>query len=191
MNAEAKASLRARMRTIMQRIPDEKRQTDSEKLRSLLSEQPFFQRASSILFFAPLPAEIDVWPLLETTLAADKVIALPCFDAGTQVYRSRRVKSLHVEIVSGQFGIREPAVSCLELPLDQLELALVPGVAFDRRGNRLGRGKGFYDRLLQDFRGTKAAIAFDEQITNEVPAGKNDVRMDYVVTPTRCVKTGR
>jgi 5-formyltetrahydrofolate cyclo-ligase len=124
-------------------------------------------------------------------LVIDKVVALPCFDADKQVYRSRRLKNVHVEIVSGQFGIREPAASCIEMPLDQLDLVLVPGVAFDLQGNRLGRGKGFYDRLLKDFRGTKAAIAFDEQMTAGVPVEKNDVRMDYVVTPTRSVKISR
>jgi len=75
-------------------------------------------------------------------------------------------------------GIREPATGCIEIPPDDLDLVLVPGVAFDLHGNRLGRGKGFYDRLLQNFRGTKCGIAFDEQIVEKIPAEKTDVRMD-------------
>jgi len=188
---EQKSALRRQMQAASKTISAEKRRADSQKLCALLAARPFFQDAASILFFAPLPGEIDIWPLLEKALAADKVAALPCFDADDRVYRSRRVKNLHVEIVSGKFGIREPATSCIEMPLDQLGLVLVPGVAFDAQGNRLGRGKGFYDRLLKDFRGIKAAIAFDEQLTAEVPSEKNDVRMDYVVTPTRCVEIGR
>ena len=187
----AKSALRQKIIATMKAFPTGKRDADSKKLCALLAAQPFFQRARSILFFAPLPAEVDIWPLLPPALSIDKVVALPCFDADARVYRSRRVKNLHVEIVSGQFGIREPAVGCIEMPLDDLELVLVPGVAFDLVGNRLGRGKGFYDRLLQDFKGTKAAIAFDEQVVAEVPSEKNDVRMDYLVTPTRCVSIKR
>jgi 5-formyltetrahydrofolate cyclo-ligase len=67
-------------------------------------------------------------------------------------------------------------------------LILVPGVAFDLRGGRLGRGRSYYDRLLTEIQGIKCGVAFDEQIVETVPAGSLDVRMDFVLTPTRCVK---
>jgi 5-formyltetrahydrofolate cyclo-ligase len=70
-------------------------------------------------------------------------------------------------------------------------LVIVPRLAFDAQGHRLGLGKGFYDRMLQDFRGKKAGIAFDEQIVDAVPAEKNDVKMDFVLTPTRCLACNR
>jgi 5-formyltetrahydrofolate cyclo-ligase len=166
----------------------EQRRLDSEKLCAKLKEQPFFRDAASILFFAPLPNEVDLWPLLEEAVAGNKPVALPCFDAEKQRYISRRVKNLRVEIVSGRFGIREPSNACVDISLDDLDLVLVPGVAFDRAGRRLGRGKGFYDRLLQHFRGKKAGIAFDEQLVENVPTEATDVRMDFILTPTRCVE---
>lgn len=89
---------------------------------------------------------------------------------------------------NGQFGIREPKASCAEIPLERLGLILVPGVAFDLHGRRLGRGRGFYDRLLPEIRGVKCGVAFDEQMVDTVPAGRLDMRMDFVLTPTRCVK---
>jgi 5-formyltetrahydrofolate cyclo-ligase len=98
------------------------------------------------------------------------------------------VTDIHVEILSGQFGIREPAPTCVEIPLADLDLVLVPGVAFDASGHRLGRGKGYYDRLLEHFAGKKIGIAFDEQMVGAVPTEKNDGRMDVIVTPTGCVK---
>jgi len=67
-------------------------------------------------------------------------------------------------------------------------LILVPGVAFDLRGGWLGRGRGFYDRLLAGFHGIKCGVAFDEQMVEEVPTGTLDVRMDFVLTPTQCVE---
>jgi len=74
--------------------------------------------------------------------------------------------------------------------LGRLDLILVPGVAFDLRGRRLGRGRGFYDRLLLETGGVKCGIAFDEQIAGEVPTGKYDLQMNFILTPTRCVETG-
>ena len=161
---------------------------DSEKLCAKLKEEPFFRNAASILFFAPLPEEPDLWPLLNEMLAGNKMVALPCFDADNQLYQPRRITDIHVEILSGKFGIREPAPTCIAVPLDDLDMVLVPGVAFDLNGHRLGRGKGYYDRLLQNFGGKKMGIAFDEQLVEAVPAESNDVRMDWILTPTRCVK---
>lgn len=182
-----KSDLRSAMRRTLEIVTEEKRRLDSEKLCARLKEQPFFQNARSILFFASLPKEPDLWPLLKEALAANKMVALPCFDADNQRYHPRRVKDIHVEILSGQFGIREPAPTCIAMPLDDLDLVFVPGVAFDMHGHRLGRGKGFYDRMLQNFKGTKTGIAFDEQMVDTVPAEKNDVRMDLILTPTRCL----
>ena len=183
----SKADWRREISTVLKNLPRKKRRTDSETLRARLKEQDFFRGARSVLFFAPLPDEVDLWPLLEETISSGKVVALPCFDADNQRYASRRVENVRVEILSGQFGIREPSVGCIEMPLDDLELVLVPGVAFDLNGHRLGRGKGYYDRLLENFTGKKVGIAFDEQIVEAVPRESLDVRMDYILTPTRIV----
>ena len=191
MNADKQAEkneLRVKIRAAVNSMPPEKRKSDSEKLCALLRGQPYFQTAQSILFFAPLPQEPDLWPLLGETLAGKKMIALPCFDADNQIYQPRRVMDLHVEILSGKFGIREPMETCVAIPPNDLDLVLVPGVAFGLDGHRLGRGKGYYDRLLQSYSGTKVGIAFDEQIVEAVPSESNDVRMDVILTPTRSVK---
>src|ERR1700722_18903981 len=184
---EAKAELRAKMRAVLKNLSAEKRRLDSEKLCANLKEQDVFQNAGSILFFAPLPEEPDLWPLLNEMLAGKKMVALPCFDADNETYVPRHVQDIHVEILSGKFGIREPATTCIAIPLDDLDLVLVPGVAFALDGHRIGRGKGFYDRLLENFTGEKIGITFDEQIVETIPAEENDVLMDLILTPTRCL----
>jgi 5-formyltetrahydrofolate cyclo-ligase len=101
------------------------------------------------------------------------------------------VQNLQNEIVPGKFRVREPKSSCVKIPPDKIGLALVPGVAFDLRGNRLGRGRGFYDRLLAEVRGVKCGIAFEKQIVEIIPAAAHDVRMDFILTPACCVKSGK
>jgi 5-formyltetrahydrofolate cyclo-ligase len=185
---EQKAILRKEIRAALQKIPLSALAAASAKIRTRLKEQPFWRDAASILFFASQPDEVDVWPLLEETLAGGKIIALPRFDSASNDYLACRVQNPQNEIGPGQFGIREPKAGCLEMPLERLELILVPGIAFDLSGRRLGRGRGYYDRLLPEILGIKCGIALDEQIVNAVPAGKLDVQMDFILTPTRCVK---
>ena len=191
MDAEtlkAKQALRSKILAVREEISLEKRRLDSEKLRARLKEQSLFQHAGTILFFAPMPEEPDVWPLLEETLSGGKIAALPRFDKANRRYAPHRVQNLRTEIATGYFGIREPAAGCPEMPLSDFDLVLVPGVAFDLHGRRLGRGKGYYDRWLAGYAGTKIGLAFDEQVVETLPAGKQDVRMNFILTPTKCVK---
>jgi 5-formyltetrahydrofolate cyclo-ligase len=187
---EQKDALRKIICAELKNISPKARNTASAQLRIRLVEQSFWKNAASVLFFAPLPDEIDLWPLLEKS-TYEKNVALPSFDDTNQFYKLRQVKDVHREIVSGQFGIREPNANCVQIPFDNLDLILVPGVAFDLRGNRLGRGRGFYDRLLRETRGLKCGVAFDEQVVGEVPVEAHDLLMDFILTPTRCVETGK
>ena len=131
---------------------------------------------------------MDVWPLLEETVAGGKIVALPRFDPSDQIYTAGRVQNPRTEIAIGQFGIREPKLFCSEIVLSRLDLILVPGVAFDLRGRRLGRGRGFYDRLLVVTGGVKCGIAFDEQLVEKIPAEAHDEPMDFILTPIQCVE---
>lgn len=184
----AKAALRKQIRASLQKISPAAREAASVQARALLKEQSFWGKAASVLFFAPVPGEVDVWPLLEEALHTGKTAALPRFDAEDKNYVACRVQNLRSEIVTGEFSIREPAAKCAEIPFGKFDLVLVPGVAFDLRGCRLGRGRGFYDRLLMEVRGIKCGVAFDEQIVNEIPVGTPDIPVDFILTATRCVK---
>jgi 5-formyltetrahydrofolate cyclo-ligase len=184
--ALAKTALRATMRTALARITPAVREEESISLCERL--QPQLRSAGIILFFAPLASEPDIWPMLETALADGKTVALPWFDAATQTYRARCVADPVAEIVAGRFGVREPAESCLEIPPDAFHLVLVPGLAFDLAGNRLGRGKGYYDRLLKTVRGIKCGICHTLQLTHQIPAEPHDAKVDFILTPDRCVR---
>ena len=181
----AKAALRKQIRDALEKISPAARTALSAQIRDRLKEQAIWKNAGAVLFFSPLPDELDLWPLLEDALAGGKIAALPRFNPAAKSYIACRVQNLRSEIVTGEFGIREPAARCAGIPLDRLDLILVPGVAFDLQGRRLGRGRGFYDHLLADVRGVKCGITFDEQMVNDVPAGPSDVRMNFILTPPR------
>jgi 5-formyltetrahydrofolate cyclo-ligase len=138
--------------------------------------------------YAPVSGELDVWPLLSAALRANKLVALPRYDPVKEQYVGCRIKDPEKELVLGRYGIREPAVHCAPIALNQLDFVLVPGVAFDLRGRRLGRGGGYYDRILAEARGQMCGVAFDEQIAREVPVGPHDSDVNCILTPTRWIE---
>jgi 5-formyltetrahydrofolate cyclo-ligase len=182
----AKSALRTQIRAALERISPAVRAVESIGLCDRL--EPQLHSARRILFFAPLPDELDVWPLLEKLLASGKICALPCFDAATQSYPARQVNNPAADIAIGKFGVREPVPGCAEISLAKFDLVLVPGVAFDLHGNRLGRGRGFYDRILAGASGVKCGVAHDFQLLEGIPAEPHDVKVNFILTPSRGVK---
>jgi 5-formyltetrahydrofolate cyclo-ligase len=182
----AKTTLRQKMRAALEKISPAVRAVESIELCERLKAQ--MPSAHTILFFAPLPDELDVWPVLELSLALGTNCALPFFDAEKKTYGARRLTNLATEIVAGKFGVREPIASCPEVSLDKFDLILVPGMAFDLSGNRVGRGQGFYDRLLKNISGIKCGVGYDFQLLEKIPAEPHDAKVDFILTPSRCVR---
>ncbi|MGA2176633.1 MAG: 5-formyltetrahydrofolate cyclo-ligase [Verrucomicrobiota bacterium] len=181
----SKADLRRSLRAAIDRLGAAERAAASAQARNLLRRQPVWTSAQAILFYAPIAGEIDLTLLLEEAVAAGKAVALPGFVARTGTYDAFQISHLGRDCVPGKLGISEPSPSCPAFPLNRLDLALVPGLGFDLSGHRLGRGRGFYDRLLAGLAGTKCGVAFDPQIVARVPAETHDIRMNFILTPTR------
>jgi 5-formyltetrahydrofolate cyclo-ligase len=154
----------------------------------LLGQQAVWKQAQSILFYAPIGHELDLWPLLIEALAIGKTVALPSFNTETNFYTACQIREPARDLKLGKFGIREPAEHCSLMAIYRLDLVLVPGIAFDLHGHRLGRGKGFYDLLLTLVRGTTCGVAFDEQIVSEIPVESHDISVNCILTPTRWIE---
>ena len=157
----------------------------SLQLCALLEKQELWQKAQSILFYAPLPDEPDIWQLLLDSIARKKTVLLPRFEVEQGHYSACLIRDVSRDLRAGKFGIREPVETCEKIPLNRLDLILVPGIAFDLQGHRLGRGKGFYDRLLATLHGPTCGVAFDQQIVERIPIEPHDIRLNYILTPTR------
>jgi 5-formyltetrahydrofolate cyclo-ligase len=181
-----KSDLRQKIREALGKISLAVRMVESHDLCRRL--EPQLHSAHTILFYAPRADELDVWPLLEKLLKTPTVCALPAFDDATQFYSARRVKNLETDIFTGRFGVSEPLVELEEIPLHKFDLILVPGLAFDLSGNRLGRGKGFYDRILSAASGIKCGVGYDFQLVENVPAESHDAKVDFIFTPSQGVR---
>ena len=181
-----KTALREMVRAQLGKISPAVRAVESIELCERLKAQ--MPSAHTVLFFAPLPDELDVWPVLELSLALGTNCALPFFDAEKKTYGARQIQNVAADIVVGKFGVREPAADCAEISLSRFDLVLVPGLAFDLSGNRLGRGQGFYDRLLEEASGIKCGVSYDFQLLEKIPAEPHDAKVNFILTPSRCVR---
>lgn len=124
--------------------------------------------------------ELSTRPLLACLWAAGVPVVLPRVVGSTLTLHRVATES---ELVRGRFGIPEPAPDAPEVPPTEPDLIVVPGVAFDRSGNRIGFGKGYYDRLLESASARTVGAAYAFQILESVPTEPHDRRMDFLMTP--------
>ena len=181
---QQKTALRERLRAELLALTRAQREDAAVEICARLVEQPAWRNARAVLLFAPLPDEPNVRPLLHAALDAGKLTALPRFSIATDSYEAAVIGNPEKDLVEGKFGVLEPAAVCRVAELKRLDLVLVPGVAFDWQGHRLGRGKGFYDRLLVGVSGKTCGVAFDQQLVAAIPVEPHDVRLNCILTPS-------
>lgn len=183
----AKSELRQRLGDRFARVTAAERAEASSKVVAALRSWEVWRRAERTLFYAPMAAEVDVWPLVEEAWSTGRLVVLPRYRPAGRQYEGAVVQDPERDLVTGRLGIREPAGHCRTYVLNQLDLVLVPGLGFDAFGRRLGRGRGFYDRLLAQAGGVFCGVAMDWQWLPFVPVEPHDVILDYVATPSRGV----
>jgi 5-formyltetrahydrofolate cyclo-ligase len=185
--AEQKQALRRLIREREQKVSPEQKAAASARLCDRLRLEPVWQESRRILSFLPMAGEPDVRPLLEEALATKETVALPRYNAQRGDYDICLLTGL-ASLEPGHFGILEPGAGCPVLRREWLDFVLVPGLAYDMMGRRLGRGKGYFDRLLAGVQGHKCGVAFDWQVVEEVPVEGHDVGVHSLLTPSRFVR---
>ena len=187
----SKAALRRELRAVAKDFSPTQRAEASTRICQRLQDQAVWRDAGSVLLYVPQAGEPDVWPLVAEALSLGKTVALPHYSAAEGRYMARRVVAPEREMAPGQFGILEPAPTCPVVELNKLDLLLVPGIGFTLNGRRLGRGKGYYDRLLAEASGIKCGVAFDWQVLIEIPIEAHDILLTCILTPTRWHEVSR
>ena len=171
-----KKELRAKIKALKKEHTKEQLLEQSEKILAKLEQHPDFIKADKIMLYSALPDEVHTQAFLEKWHLKKHVI-LPTV-VGDDIIPVEYGKDIAFAV--GDFNIMEPQNEPYQGDFD---LIIVPGVAFDKRGNRLGRGRGYYDRFLsQHMEVKRIGICFDFQLVEEVPSEDFDIRMDEVIT---------
>jgi 5-formyltetrahydrofolate cyclo-ligase len=163
---------------------------------ALIKERLFgleeFQRSQTILFYVSYGSEVATHKMIQACLASGKKVVVPCTDAKNRklsLSELRRWEDLGV----GAYLIPEPRVECrCDVSLDAVDLIIIPGIAFDPAGHRIGHGMGYYDRLLsENVKAIKVALAFELQLVEKIPSEHHDVSVDIIITEKRIIHTNK
>jgi 5-formyltetrahydrofolate cyclo-ligase len=187
---EAKRSVRERVLRARDAMPAHLRVAASTAIAATLSRRPDFIAARVVLLTLPFGSEWDTGPLLSAALAGSKTVAVPRVNQERHMLEIHAVCDAAREIAPGYRGIPEPRADCPPVALASIDWVLVPGVAFDAEGRRIGYGGGYYDRLLPllDRAAARVAGAFELQVVERVPAAPHDTTVDAIVTERRTLE---
>lgn len=188
-----KAKLRREMKAALAAMPPDRVAQKSHAACSALARLEEFHAADAVMLYMPIRGEVDSTPLALAAWQQDKTVVLPRVSWQQPHLIPVRCRSLDDEqMVEGRYGIREPADG-EPWPYADIDLIVLPALAFDRGGNRLGRGGGFYDRFLAEpgVRAFLCGLGFAEQVVDGLPARSHDQPLDALVTDQEVLRFDR
>ncbi len=180
-----KAAIRRKILDRRQSQDSEVRAAHSRRIITALLKHEAFIKAKAVLVYLSKDEEVGTAALLAPAFESGKRVFVPVVDRDSDEIRIAELPGPDTPYQLGPFGIRQPVKENLNfVSPEAVDLVVAPGVAFDRKGGRLGHGKGYYDRLLSRLGShvTRVALAFDFQVLDAVPQDGSDVRMDTLIT---------
>jgi len=180
-----KKQLRAQLRAQRRSVPDLEIREKSRAVAEWVIGSKEFDRAGTVALYRACFGEVDTDDIFNAAKSAGKSLLYPHTDKANTALRFGVVGSLD-RMEPGEWGIPEPPRGTQWIPVERIDLLVMPGVAFDRLGGRLGMGGGYYDRVLAKFSEgvVRMGIAYDFQVVDSVPMDENDKRVDCLVTET-------
>lgn len=176
------------MRSLRRSLSPQEREVQSLLLCQRIAAWHVYNRAGRVLFYYPTAGEISLIPLIQRAWAEGKQVALPRVEQDGCM--SARLYAPGDVLPLGAYAIPAPSGDAVCFGVDELDLVLAPGTAFDVQGNRLGQGGGYYDRYLAGGQAIKAGVGYDFQLIATVPEQAHDIKMNAVFTPGTTVQIG-
>jgi 5-formyltetrahydrofolate cyclo-ligase len=186
-----KKELRKQIITARDHLTDEEITAKSATIAEKLYSLPAFDRAETIMYFVSFGSEVDTRPMVEETIRRGKIALAPKAVPQSRELIPSKILDWESDLVPGYYNIPEPRAGALRpYAPEQIDLLIVPGVAFDLKGNRLGYGGGYYDRFFSLLKTDTSLVAlvFDLQIVPEVPVDEWDRPVDCVITEKRLIE---
>jgi 5-formyltetrahydrofolate cyclo-ligase len=187
---ELKRGIRDDIVKTIQSIPVEDLQKKNLQIENRLFEFANFREANISLLYMPHDNEVDTKPIIQRCLDYNKLIVLPAFNIDNFTMTLLKVDNLGDDLKSGPRGILEPDPNhCKVVPIERIDIAILPGIALDEKGGRIGSGEGYYDRLVPRLPITtrKVALAYECQIVQQIPMESHDKHVDIIITEERII----
>lgn len=185
---ETKHQIRTDVLKTLESYTKEEFKEKCETIEVRLFEFANFLEAAVTLIYVPIDRQVTTASIIRRSMDYNKIVTLPAFEPGRFKMHLMKIDNPDKDLVAGPRGIIQPDLSrCKLIPLERIDIAIVPGIAFDEKGGRLGTGGGYYDRLLPKLSVTtrKVSIAFEDQIVPQVPMEPHDRYIDIIITEKR------
>jgi 5-formyltetrahydrofolate cyclo-ligase len=178
-----KVELRRKLQNCLLSLSQEQREIKSRKACGNLASTEQFQAASTVMMYLSLPHEVDTTQVILQAWQMGKVVAVPKVSWQQRHMLPVVINSLETGFTTGVGGVRNPTAGT-PIPFEEIDLVVSPALGFDRRGNRLGRGGAFYDRLFanDELNASRCGLAFAEQVVDAVPVADHDEPVHFLVT---------
>jgi len=185
-----KSEIRRETLALRNGLSAKERAEKSTAIAKLLLGFANFLEAKTVLLYMSTKSEVATETIVRRALEYQKAVALPLVDTKTRQIVTLKVDDLEQDLRPGYGGILEPILQrCRVVPVEYIDLAIIPGVAFDERGGRIGHGTGFYDQLIPRLNATtrKVGLAFERQIVPQIPMEPHDRYIDIIITEERII----
>jgi len=164
----------------------------SNKIANRLLKFDKYQQSKKIMLYIATKTEVQTQNIIESAQKEYKNIYIPIIFPKKHALKPSLVKDFEKELALGDLGVYQPREEFYRIVSpDELDLVIIPGVAFNKRGDRLGRGGGYYDRFLKQLRKQVPiiALAFEVQIVEDIPLEESDMPVDFIITEQRIIET--
>lgn len=178
-----KKHLRRDMKATLASMPPTEAMRKSYAACKLMIGLPEFKSADVVMLYLPIPQEVDLSEVALHAWQQDKTVLAPKVNWSQRHMLAMQIHSMDDGVITGEYGVPEPDDGPI-WPVEEIDLIIVPALAYDRTGARLGRGGGFYDRFLAGpgMKAVTCGLAFVEQLVDDLPADKHDQPVDILVT---------
>lgn len=186
----AKEQIRKDIAKAVNGVTEKQRAEKTKAIETRLFGFANFLEARIVLLYIDGENEVRTKNILKNTYALNKIVVLPAFDSERLKVSVFKVDHPDKDLLPGPRGVAQPnPARCKPVPLHKIDIAIIPGVAFDEKGARIGSGHGYYDRFIPDLPATtrKVALAFEEQILPQAPTESHDKHVDIIITDKRII----
>lgn len=187
---EAKRDIRLQAKTALEQLTPERFQEKLDAIENRLFEFANFLESHIVMLYTQSPGEVPSDRILRKSYEFNKMVVLPVFNADRRTMSLFKVDNPDTDLRMGPRGILEPDTQrCKSVPMECIDIAVVPAVALDEKGGRVGTGEGYYDRVIPKLPATtrKVSLGMEEQVFSQVPMESHDKYVDIIITDERTI----
>ena len=187
---KSKADIRKEIATEIGNLSQEELTEKTKKIEERLFDFANFLESKIALMYLENSNEVQSRDIIKRTFDYNKIVVLPLIELESKKFKLFKIDDFGSDLISGESSVLQPDPDkCRAVPIDCIDIALIPGIAFDEKGGRVGSGDGYYDRLIPHLPITtrKVALALDDQIISMVPIESHDKYVDIIITDKRII----